>query len=185
MKHILLIGGHEETVLIATSMQAKWSLFQKEDMISDLQKSVCHHVFIQNYEDLPETIELARQLHKIDPIDVVLSFTEYGLEAAGEIKESLSIEGSPKFPIEVSRDKLKMRALLSSWESGTINYQACYRLRILNHFLIDSGIKLSSSLAKALVVREYPQRQLKRNCKQLGSKLVPLGLLVLILPKNF
>lgn len=134
MKHILLIGGHEETVLMATGMQARWSLFQKEDMISALQESVCHHVYIQNYEDLPQTIELARQLHNIDPIDVVLSFTEYGLEAAAEIKESLNIEGSPKFPIEVTRDKLKMRALLSDWERGAINYQACYSFKDFQSF---------------------------------------------------
>lgn len=142
MKHILLIGGHEETVLMAASIPAKWSLFQKEDMITDLQKSVCQHVCIHDYENIPKTIALAKQLHQDDPIDVVLSFTEYGLEAAAMIQEGLDIAGSQRFPIEVTRDKIKMRDLLSDWEDAAIKYQACYSIDDFKSFFEKAGKKV-------------------------------------------
>ncbi len=142
MKHILLIGGHEETVMMAASMQAKWSLFQKEELITDLQKSVCQHVFIQDYEDVSNAVSLAKQLHQIEPIDVVLSFTEYGLEAAAMIQESLNIAGSRRFPVEVTRDKIKMRDHLSDWEAGAIKYQACYTFDDFKSFFISVGKKV-------------------------------------------
>lgn len=141
-KHILLVGGHEETILMATAISAKWTLIQKPELITDTQKNVCDQVFLLDYENIPEVLSLAKNIHSISKIDIVISFTEYGLEPAAIIQDELKVSGNPKKPVEYTRDKIKMRQLLSDWKTGAIEFFPCSELGDLKTFYQQFGKKI-------------------------------------------
>ncbi|HEU4965067.1 MAG TPA: ATP-grasp domain-containing protein [Bacilli bacterium] len=123
--HMLIIGGWDEMMQRASNLPVTITLFQKEELATGSQRQLADRVFLFDYESIEETILSARALHEEQPIDAVVSFTEFGLEPAAYVKELLGIKGNPLFPVQVTRNKEKMREILTTHELSVIRYKVC------------------------------------------------------------
>lgn len=160
MKNILLIGGHDETVVRATQTQANWILLQKPELITDLQRSLCGSVKLIDYENVADLEIVVKEICLQLPLDLVISFTEYGLEPAAFIQERFGINGLSKFATYVTRDKLRMRQLLAGTDFS-VQFQLCSCLSDFKEFFLRVGHgvilkpnKGSGSLGISLALKE-------------------------------
>ncbi|MDC0677420.1 MULTISPECIES: ATP-grasp domain-containing protein [Sorangium] len=134
MAHVLLVGGHEDTVGRITSTGVKLTVFQSRAMATPQQVESATRLFVFNYEDLNETLQLARAVHAVEPVSAALSFTEYGLEPAAAVCEALGVPGNPPGAVRATRDKVEMRRLLAGGDVGTTRFSECPSFEHLERF---------------------------------------------------
>jgi biotin carboxylase len=126
MAHVLMVGGHSDTVARIASLGVEITLFQLPAMVSSEQATLARRLVSFDYRRPEESLALARAFHEVCPFDAVVSFTEYGLENAARIAEALGVAGNPHAPVEVTRDKTKMRRLLRGGDVGTTRFRECH-----------------------------------------------------------
>jgi biotin carboxylase len=122
--YLLVIGSREHTLKKLEELKIDYLLIQSE---SDSIKEYLDEktVFVSDYNNIAEIIRIAEQLHQLHRFTAVVSFTEFGLYPAALIAEQLNINGNSVFPVENTRDKLKMRLLLEKHRFAPIMYQNC------------------------------------------------------------
>lgn len=131
--YLLVIGAREHTLHKLKIMNISFILIQsKNDLLTEyLDDSI---IFVESYENLPEILKKAKQLHQIYHFKAVVSFTEFGLYPAALIAKQLNIRGNKIFPVEYTRDKFKMRRLLKKNQFNSIAYQRCKNLEDVSVF---------------------------------------------------
>lgn len=139
MAHILIIGGHEESFKLIEGLDFRLALFQNEDGISDFQRSMAKNLEIFDYTDSTESQRRAKILHSKEPLDAVLSFTEYGLTPAADITSALGIRGNSPKAIYLTRDKFAMREALLGSTVGTTRFKKCRSLQEAKDFFMEVG----------------------------------------------
>jgi biotin carboxylase len=139
MAHILIIGGHEETFRMLDDLPIELSLFQNSQSVTERQAQRAHHLCVFDYRDPDDALRMARALHDSKPLDAVVSFTEYGLMPAAEIKEALGIQGNAKAAVRLTRDKIAMREHLAGRRLGAVRFQRCSSVAEVRDFLVMIG----------------------------------------------
>ncbi|PWY54658.1 hypothetical protein DGG96_16015 [Legionella qingyii] len=124
---LLVIGAREHTLQKLMTMQVQFVLIQSQ--LDPLTEYLVENiVFVDTYENLSEISQIAENLHQAHHFRAVVSFTEFGLYPAALIAEQLNIKGNAVFPVDHTRDKLKMRCLLKKHQLDSIVYQNCRTL---------------------------------------------------------
>ncbi len=123
--HILLIGAKDHTIGKLNTLGISYTLYQNKNDITPLQLSSAKRVIISDDENHSNLLSSASALHKIDPFDIVTSFTEYGLYPAALIAQELNLPANNLAPVVLTRDKIKMRRLLNSNQLSTVNFNVC------------------------------------------------------------
>lgn len=124
-KHVLMVGGRDHTIHKLQKPGINFSILQTPDLVTDLQIKSSRKLVVMDYKKIDEVTKIARILHQIDPFDTILSFAEYGVLPAAICSKELGLPTNNIFPIENTRDKLKMRALLQEKNLGTVRFKMC------------------------------------------------------------
>ncbi|WP_454784789.1 ATP-grasp domain-containing protein [Legionella sp. WA2024007413] len=124
---LLVIGAREHTLQKLKAMNIRYMLIQSQQdpLTAYLDEQI---VFVDTYENLSKLSRMAKQLHQVHHFRAIVSFTEFGLYPAALIAEQLNIKGNAVFPVEHTRDKLKMRRLLEKNQFNSIAYRNCTSL---------------------------------------------------------
>lgn len=130
---ILVLGAKEHTLEKLKAMPIRFVLLQTQDEPVTIGTDELV-VFTKSYENLTELSLIAKQLHQTHQFKAVVSFTEFGLYPAAVLAQQLNLKGNAVFPVEHTRDKLKMRCLLDKHQLSTINYQHCNSLQEVEDF---------------------------------------------------
>ncbi|HWI65922.1 MAG TPA: ATP-grasp domain-containing protein [Symbiobacteriaceae bacterium] len=123
--HVLIVGGWNEILQKAAALPLTFVLFQKAELLTDLQVNLAQHVSVFDYGDSARAVEHAESLHRVRPFDAVVSFTEYGLEPAARIAERLGVRGNPLRPVTLTRDKVQMRVLMQEAGFTPVQFRVC------------------------------------------------------------
>jgi len=135
--HILMIGGWDEALEKAARVEARLTLFQNKDLLTMLQSRLAGRVVTTNFRECGEALLLAEAIHRVDPFDGVVSFTEFGLETAAAIQKALGIKGNPPAPVRLTRDKVAMREHLNAAGLDPLAFKRCGSFEEAKSFLAD------------------------------------------------
>lgn len=125
--HILLVGARDCEVGKIHRLGIDITLLQKEQMVTKLQVDCAKQINYMNFEDSVLVEKIAQEINHKHPIDAIISFTEYGLLPAAICARKLELPGNDIKPVEYTRDKFKMRTLLSNTDLG-IKFQLCNQI---------------------------------------------------------
>lgn len=78
MAHILIVGGHDETFRMIEDLPVELSVFQNSESVTAQQARRAHRLCVFDYRNHAEALSMARELHEVEPVDAVVSFTEHG-----------------------------------------------------------------------------------------------------------
>lgn len=135
MKHLLVIGGRDPSVVKPASLGIRITLFQIPEMFNQVQADHVDHYELFDFKNSDESIKKATCLHSEHPFDAVVSFWEEGLEIASLIGERLTISCNPLFPVVSTRNKIQMRKLLGAIPMNMIKFKECFTKNDLLHFI--------------------------------------------------
>ena len=124
--HVLIVGGWNEILQKAAALPIMTSFFQKAELLTDLQVNLAQHISVFDYGNAEAAVGQAMLLHRARPFDAVVSFTEYGLEPAAQIRERLGLRGNPMAPVALTRDKVKMRSFMNAAGFTPVQFQVCH-----------------------------------------------------------
>jgi biotin carboxylase len=139
MAHILIVGGHDVAFRMIEDLPVELSVFQNSESVTEHQARRAHRLCVFDYRDPEEALRMARALHDCEPLDAVVSFTEYGLTPAAVIKEALGIKGNAREAVRLTRDKIAMREHLASLGFGAVRSQSCHSSSEVRDFLLMVG----------------------------------------------
>lgn len=125
MKHVLMIGGRDHTIKKFQQLGVNFSIIQKHDLVTEEQLNSSRKLLVMDYKKIDEVTKIVRLLHEIDPFDAIISFAEYGMLPAAICSQELGLPSNDIFPIETTRDKLKMRFLLQEANLSTVRFKLC------------------------------------------------------------
>ncbi|HZW61297.1 MAG TPA: ATP-grasp domain-containing protein [Candidatus Babeliales bacterium] len=137
MKHVLMIGGRDHTINKFKHLGVSFSVIQKPDLVTDEQTRSSKKLVVMDYKKLDEVVQIAKVLHQLDPFDAIISFAEYGMLPAAICSRELGLPSNDIFPIETTRDKLKMRALLQEVDLGTVKFKLCNTVDDVREFFAE------------------------------------------------
>jgi len=110
---VLIIGGGRRPLLQARELGLETLLFQRrEDVGRELEYA--DYAFVFDYRDRERLLSMARAIGRAFPVRHVLSFTEWGLEPAALVQETLGLAGNPVGLARLLRDKREMRRALDA-----------------------------------------------------------------------
>lgn len=135
MKHILLIGGHDETFNHYQGLNLKFSVLQRQASLGPNLKALTDKVHVVNdlhYETLLKSVSV---IHKEDPIDCIFSFTEDGLLSTALVADKFGIKGLDLPSCKMCVDKAHMRDHLMNTRFS-LDYAICDSLEDAEQFLM-------------------------------------------------
>lgn len=147
-KHILIISGRDTSVEMLKDLPIKITLFQTPNRVTDLQQQLADRVITMDLDNnFEEMKNIAQTIHSIDPFDAAVSFIEDFLLLTAELVEKFGINGNPLKPVQITRNKLKMRKHLASFDIPTIRHMKCSTLEDVKDFFkeINAPIILKPS----------------------------------------
>lgn len=110
MKHLLLVGGHDETFARFAGLPYRFSAIQLESSIGDAQRTLLERIEVVPALEASAVVACARDIHAVDPVDLVFSFTEDGLLPAAAAARDLGVPGIDYDACLACIDKPVMRA---------------------------------------------------------------------------
>ncbi len=110
MKHLLLVGGHDETFARFAGLPYRFSAIQLESSIGDAQRALLERIEVVPALETTAVVACAQAMHASDPFDLVFSFTEDGLLPAAAVARELGISGIDYDACLACIDKPVMRA---------------------------------------------------------------------------
>jgi biotin carboxylase len=124
---LLMIGGWPEVHDKAVALGARLVVFR--DPAAGVPEGTPPRFEVHpiDIRDIDRCVALASNLHFHRGVDAVVSFTEWGLEAAGAIADRLRLRGNPIRPVALTRDKLAMREALRGTAIASIPFRRCAR----------------------------------------------------------
>jgi biotin carboxylase len=125
VKHILQVGAYDVNLDAAARAGVRVSLLQLPERVTERQRQQTRRLVAVDYTREELAVEAARALHAQDPVDGVISFTEYGLWPAAAIRQALGCAGNPLEPVCLTRDKVAMRARMEQQGFPTVRYRRC------------------------------------------------------------
>ncbi|WP_449431962.1 ATP-grasp domain-containing protein [Pseudomonas putida] len=134
MKNVLLIGGHDETFNHYAGLGFTFTVFQLADSVGPHLRALTdniHTVEDFSYATLRVQVEA---LLKVQPIDLIFSFTEDGLLPAARLGQHFAIAGMDLPTCQVCIDKAQMRRRLEHTEFA-IASSLCNTSQEAEHFL--------------------------------------------------
>jgi len=134
-KHLLLVGGRDHTLDRVESLGARYSMVQIPELVNPRQYRQAARYAVMDYTNVGELLGLARAWHAADPFDAVASFTEYGLEPASLCAIELGIAGDNLTAVQLTRDKVRAREVLSRHGLSPVRYRICESIADVRSFL--------------------------------------------------
>ena len=125
MPHVLIVGGMGPTIRDVSGLGIEISMFQHAALVRPETPKLSSRLYVFDYEQLEESVSLARWLHAQHPIDIAISFTESGVEVAAAICARLGIPGNPPEAVRLSRDKHAMRELMHARGMPAVRFRKC------------------------------------------------------------
>ncbi|MFV9454834.1 ATP-grasp domain-containing protein [Rhodococcus sp. NM-2] len=139
MAHILIVGGHDETFRMIEDLPVELTVFQNSESVTARQARRAHRLCVFDYRNQAEALSMAQELHEVEPVDAVVSFTEHGLMPAAVIKEALGIKGNAREAVRLTRDKIAMREHLAGRDLGAVLTRSCDSASEVRSFLQSVG----------------------------------------------
>ncbi|ATH92546.1 ATP-grasp domain-containing protein [Bacillus glycinifermentans] len=119
---ILLIAARHNIVEAAKKLDYEVVLFENKHRLLKETLEIADETHVVDWENHDEVVHLAASIHKMKPFQAVFAFGEKGVLPAALIKEKLNILGNPLKPVELSKDKGKMRKLLNERGISLVRY---------------------------------------------------------------
>lgn len=138
-RHVLLIGGKDSGFASIADLGVRVTLIQQRADLSLLQIQRATRLICRDSIDAQEATAVATALHAVDPFEVVVSFSEASLLLAAQLGEGLGVVHNPRHAVELTRDKLAMRALLAEHGLPTVRFASCSGPADVDRFLAEVG----------------------------------------------
>jgi biotin carboxylase len=123
--HVLVIGGKDSSFLSIRDLDVKVTLIQERADLTSVQRDKADNLIVFPTLDPGQVEKVAAALHASDPFDAVVSFFESCLVLAARVGNALGVKHNPLRAVELTRDKIAMRALLADEGIPTVRYRAC------------------------------------------------------------
>ncbi|POZ62054.1 ATP-grasp domain-containing protein [Chromobacterium alticapitis] len=134
-KHVLVVGGRDHTLDKLDKLGVRYSMMQTPDLVTDKQVRDSERYVVMDYRDVEEVLLVARAWHAKDPFDAIVSLAEYGMHAASLCAIDLQLPGDNLSAVQLTRDKIHMRAAMEQHRLSPVRYQTCARLEDALAFL--------------------------------------------------
>jgi biotin carboxylase len=135
MKHVVLVGGHDETFMHFQNMPIRFSVLQVTGSIGDHLRTLTNAIHPVEDLKVDTVIDAIRSIHADGPVDYIFSFTENGLLPAALAGRHFGISGMPVNRCELCVDKRSMRAHLASTEFAVAS-RVCGSYAEVDDFLL-------------------------------------------------
>ncbi len=125
MKHVLILNCYDDEL-----SDFRQYVDHRENRVSYIsligrsrliERSLCENVVEVSSLDGDIILPSAREMHAALPIDVVLAFSEYDLDAAAQLRSALDIPGAKEADNALCRNKTSMKAALAT---SSVYYQS-------------------------------------------------------------
>ncbi|MFL5344420.1 MAG: ATP-grasp domain-containing protein [Hyalangium sp.] len=116
-KRVLIVGGGDALFHLldrANRLGVATVVVQKRELVKDELFQMAGHVLVMDYEKDPLLEPIAQAIHRTQPLDRVISLTEYGLMPAARLSRALGLPALSPEVVERTRDKHAMRQALSA-----------------------------------------------------------------------
>ncbi|MEY2231188.1 ATP-grasp domain-containing protein [Streptomyces sp. BF23-19] len=123
---VLVIAGRAGKLKVAADAGYEVVYLQNPQLFADTHRAHVSQALLMDYTRIDEVLPVVAGLHAADRLDLVVSFTDPGLEPAAVIGERLGLPGNPPAVSTVLRDKYALRRLLA--DAG-IEEHPCARVR--------------------------------------------------------
>jgi biotin carboxylase len=137
--HVLVIGGKDSSFSSIRDLDVKVTLIQERADLTTLQRDKTDNLIVFPTLDPDQVERVAAALHASDPFDAVVSFFESCLLLAARVGNALGVKHNPLRAVELTRDKIAMRALLADEGIPTVRYRACTSAADCAEFLESIG----------------------------------------------
>lgn len=134
MKHVLMIGGRDHTINKFKQLDIQFTVIQSPDLVTEDQTKLSKKLIVMDYKKIDEVLKLVKVLHEINPFDAIISFAEYGMLPAAICSRELGLPSNDVFPVEYTRDKIKMRTLLKEKNLATVQFKLCHSIEDVKQF---------------------------------------------------
>lgn len=141
MKHVLMIGGRDHTINKFQKLGINFSVIQRPDLVTEDQIKRTKKLLVMDYKQQEEVVKIVKVLHQIERFDTILSFAEYGLLPAAICSKELGLPSNDIFPIEVTRNKLRMRELLQAENLAVVAFKLCNDIQDVENFFEEIKFK--------------------------------------------
>ncbi|MGV0816069.1 ATP-grasp domain-containing protein [Mycolicibacterium boenickei] len=112
MKHVVLVGGHDETFTHFTNLPLDFSVLHLRESIGPNLRSLTDEIYPLDDFSPDSVLTGVAHISESKPIDYLFSFTEDGLLPTARAARRLGIDGIAVEPCELCIDKQAMRAHL-------------------------------------------------------------------------
>ncbi|WP_105169041.1 ATP-grasp domain-containing protein [Pseudoalteromonas sp. T1lg23B] len=135
---VLVIGGRDFQVQGLNDLGIFYTLFQKKDELTPYQIDHADELLITEYQELDNTLALAKMFHRERQYDAVIGYREFAQTVCAEIAQQLGLPSNcDSGAVSVSRDKLKMRQALAENGQGNVAFAKVESLAELQAFMAE------------------------------------------------
>ena len=138
-KHLLMVGARDAILEILEALPIDITLFQTADRVTPFQYSRARRVIVTDLDDHAEVMSHVAAIHAFHPFHAAVSFLEPFLLITAMICEQLGLRGNPVRPVDLTRNKLKMRELMQGHDIPTVRFRHCTTLDDVRTTFHDFG----------------------------------------------
>lgn len=137
INRILIIGGNKRVLTRAKELNIEvLSIQQKSTCNDELLNLADKNYLVENYDDIPEIVLLAKKIYEEKPFSCAVSLNEFALIATANVNEALHLSGgNPVSLVKLLRNKEVMRDFLNTRNISTVLYKVGSNLDDIIEFL--------------------------------------------------
>lgn len=162
IKHVLLVGGHDDIFAHLEGLPYRFSVMHIAESIGPNVRRLAQRLEVIATISEEPILACAEQIHSMDPVDAVFSFTEDGLLPAAEAAHRLGVRGIDLDACRMCIDKAYMRQRLAGTRFA-VDHKRCDSLADAVEFLgsHSEGIIVKASRGagseRVFVIRDSAQ----------------------------
>ncbi|MDH6114800.1 biotin carboxylase [Kitasatospora sp. MAP12-15] len=118
---LMMVGGFAEAYRAAVACGFELTVVQNRTDLTPEDIALLDRL-ITSPINAPIVVDLAETLHRAEPFAAVVSFQEHGVLNAALIQQRLGVPGNPLRPVELTRDKGRMREHLRERGLATVEH---------------------------------------------------------------
>ncbi|CDH01566.1 ATP-grasp domain-containing protein [Xenorhabdus bovienii] len=140
--HVLLLGPTDDYIKKVQSCNVTVTILTELTRLTPWQQTQRNTVLLADLHDIPAILLMISDFHAKKPFDLVISFTEYGMEPAAIIGAILQIPGPSLRCSLICRDKLRTRQALIDTPQGNVPFSAVENHIKINEFINKYGLPI-------------------------------------------
>ncbi|WP_021016029.1 ATP-grasp domain-containing protein [Prodigiosinella confusarubida] len=111
---VIIVGGRDSSLNWPGNFAFDFTFVQTPDQLTEYQRHYADIILTNDITDIDSWLPQLLEYHEKRPFVAIVSFTELGLLPAAKAGEQLGILHNPRRSVELSRDKLQFRELMSA-----------------------------------------------------------------------